>query len=309
MKYYKAFDKDLKCRGMQYEIGKVYVFDDKPIPCKQGFHFCKNIVDVYSFYPMSEDTRVCEVKPLGEIATDDGLKFCTNRLEIVKEIINPRLKTNVSDNSTGFCNSGSYNSGDFNTGSRDSGSFNSGGRNNGHYNSGNDNSGSCNSGHCNSGNYNSGYHNSGNFNSGDYNSGHLNSGDYNSGNHNSGDYNSGNWSIGVFNTEKESKIKMFDKETDWTILDWKRSKAYSIMMGCPLSYHIFIYEVEMTDKEKEEHPEYKTTGGYLKFLAVTNKDKQEWWDKLSNDDKGAIYNLPNFDAKKFKKCTGIEVRR
>lgn len=32
MKGYKAFNNDLTCRGMQYKIGKEYVFDGKPIP-------------------------------------------------------------------------------------------------------------------------------------------------------------------------------------------------------------------------------------------------------------------------------------
>lgn len=312
MRYYKAFNRDLKCRGMQYEIGKVYVFDGKPIPCKQGFHFCKNINDVYRFYNTSEDTRVCEVKPLGEIVTDDGIKFCTNELEIVKEIINPRLKTNLSDGNTGFCNSGGYNTSNFNsgnrnTGSNNTGSWNSGDYNNGFYNGGDYNSGNSNTGNWNSGSYNSGYFNSGIYNSGDYNGGNWNSGDHNTGNHNSGYFNSGYYSAGVFNTEKEPKIKMFDKETNWTMLDWVKSKACGIMGECPFSCYTYIYETKMTDKEKEEHPEYKTVGGYLKFLAVTVKDRQEWWDKLSDDNKEVIYNLPNFDAKKFKRCTGIEV--
>lgn len=310
MKYYKAFDRDLKCRGMQYEIGKVYVFDGKPIPCKQGFHFCKNINDVYRFYNTSEDTRVCEVKPLGEIATDDGIKFCTNELEIVKEIVNPRLKTNLGDNNTGFCNSGYHNTGSFNTGSRNSGGFNSGDRNSGFYNDGFHNSGdhNCGNHNCggyNIGDYNGGFYNTGDYNTGDYNGGNFNSGDHNSGNHNAGYYNSGNWSIGIFNTEEKPKIKMFDKETDWTILDWITSKANRVMIMCPFSYSTFISEVKMTDKEKEEHPEYKTIGGYLKLLVATDEDRQEWWDKLSNDDKEIIYNLPNFDVEKFKKCTGI----
>ena len=61
MKGYKAFNKDLECRGMQYEIGKEYSLDDEPIICERGFHFCKSIADCYSFYEMSEDTRICEI--------------------------------------------------------------------------------------------------------------------------------------------------------------------------------------------------------------------------------------------------------
>ena len=82
MKGYKAFNNDLTCRGMQYEIGKEYVFDGKPIPCKQGFHFCETIADCYEFYPMSDDTRICEVEATGEIA-EDGVKRVTNVIKVI----------------------------------------------------------------------------------------------------------------------------------------------------------------------------------------------------------------------------------
>lgn len=45
MRGYKAFNKDMTCKGFQYEIGHTYEFDGEPIPCKQGFHFCKSIAE------------------------------------------------------------------------------------------------------------------------------------------------------------------------------------------------------------------------------------------------------------------------
>ena len=278
-KFYKAFDKNLQCRGMQYEIDKEYTFDGEPIPCQQGFHYCKSIADCYKFYDRSENTRICEVEPLGDIATDDEVKYCTNKIKIIAEIENPRLRSNLSYSSSGYCNSGNRNSGYCN-------------------------SGDWNSGNCNSGNRNSGDCNSGNRNSGDWNSGYCNSGDCNS-----GDWNSGNRNSGVFNTNKNPTIKMFDKESDWTIIDWWNSKAYSVMRNCPYSYSNFIDKSDMTDKEKERHPEYKTIGGYIKVFTVTAEDKQKWWDGLSKSDKQAVYDLPNFDAEKFKECTEIEVEK
>ena len=302
MKGYKAFDKYMQCRDYQFEIGKTYTFDGNPIPCRQGFHFCKSVADCYSYYPMNEDTRVCEVEAIGDVETDDDVKYCTNKIMIIREVENPREASNASVSSSGYCNSGDWNSGNSNSGNRNSGYWNSGNRN-----SGDCNSGDWNSGYWNSGDWNSGDWNSGNWNSGNRNSGDWNSGDWNSGNRNSGDWNSGNWNSGVFCSD--SKIKIFDKESDWTIEDWYNSKARTVMYYCPCSYSDFVYASDMTVEEKARHPEHETIGGYVKVITVTDEDKQKWWDSLTEDEKQAVYDLPNFDADKFKQCTGIKVER
>ena len=236
MKGYKAFNKDLTCRGMQYEVGKTFEMKESPVCCKQGFHFCENIADVYKYYETSDDTRICEVEAIGEIVTDDNIKYCTNKIKIVREITDDYIKKcNINKTSTGYFNSGDYNSGD-------------------------------------------------------YNSGWYNSGDYNS---------------GCFNTEKKPKIKMFDKESNWTFDDWYNSEAKRIISNCPHKHLVFI-SGKMSEEEKERHPEYKTIGGYLKVIEVTKEDKQKWWDNLSQKDKEECFNLPNFDADKFCECLGIE---
>lgn len=48
---YKGFDKDLCCRGFQYEVGKVYEMEDAPDLCIRGFHFCTRLSDVDIYYP------------------------------------------------------------------------------------------------------------------------------------------------------------------------------------------------------------------------------------------------------------------
>lgn len=316
MRGYKAFNKDLTCRGMQYEIGKEFVFEGKLIPCKQGFHFCETIGDCYKFYKQDESVRICEVEATGDIVEHE-YKHVTNRIKILREITNKNLKKgNTGNNNTGYLNSGDENYGNINSGDRNYGNWNSGNsnigdcntgsKNSGFYNSGDYNSGDRNSGHQNSGFRNSGMENSGDWNSGNKNSGDANSGDRNSGIRNSGDWNSGNRSSGVFNTEKKPTIKMFDKESPWTYNDWFNSRAREIMAGCPHSHSDYISKYEITDEEKENRPECETTGGYVKTYRVTTEERQKWWDNLSEDDKNEVKALPNFDGKKFCECVGIE---
>ena len=282
VKGYKAFNKDLTCKGFQYEIGKEYEYNGTVAICLRGFHFCKSLADCYNFYDMNEDTRICEVEAWGTVLSDkDGIKYVTDHIKVVKEVKNPREKSNLSKTSSGYCNSGDYNSGDRNSGNR-------------------------NSGYCNSGDWNSGYYNSGYRNSGDYNSGYWNSGDRNSGYWNSGDWNSGDWNSGVFNTEKTPKIKMFDKDSDWTMKNWLDSEARVILQRCPCSESAFINKSNMTDEEKANHPECETIGGYVKAITVTAEDKQKWWDELSESDKNTVKALPNFDERKFCECVGIK---
>ena len=130
MKAYKAFDKDFKCRGFQFEVGKTYKHDGEISLCSSGFHACEKLSDCFRYYPFSEnDTIIAEVKILGKTEkADDETKIVTDKIKIVK-----RLKWKEILNLA--------NSGDRNSGNRNSGNRNSGDRNSGHWNSGDRNSG------------------------------------------------------------------------------------------------------------------------------------------------------------------------
>ena len=72
MKAYKGFDKDLKCRGFQYEIGKEYE-EGKASLCNRGFHACLYPLDVLGYYPPTEKNRYCvvEIDDNGERQSED----------------------------------------------------------------------------------------------------------------------------------------------------------------------------------------------------------------------------------------------
>ena len=169
------------------------------------------------------------------------------------------------------------------------------------------NSGINNTGFKNSGNYNSGNYNSGNYNSGNRNSGNWNAGNYNSGNWNSGDWNAGSWNTGIFNTGI-SNIAIFNKPSNWTFNQWYKSEARAIMRSAPTDYDEWVNYKDMTEDEKTENPQAEVTDGFLKHVYAT-EDRQVWWNGLLQTQKDKVMELPNFDAKIFEKCTGINVRK
>jgi len=313
MEGYKVFESDWTCRGFQYEVGKTFEEDVTPSCCNRGFHFCKELKDCFNYYPFNPDNKVAKVIALGEIDEEsDDSKCCTNKIQIVEEISweDVLRMVNLGKGNAGLCNSGNCNSGDWNSGNCNSGNCNSGDCNSGNRNSGNRNSGNCNSGDCNSGNCNSGNRNSGNRNSGNRNSGNCNSGDWNSGDCNSGNWNSGDWnktnfSNGCFNTE-EPKIFLFNKPSDWTYRDWLNSDARYLLNQIPRNIVDWIWSDDMTDEEKEQHPEYEVVGGYLKILDESECG-QLWWDSLSERYKNIIKAMPNFDKEIFEDVTGIKI--
>lgn len=186
---------------------------------------------IVSTIEFNSRNKVAEVIAHGEVRTD-GIKSCTNKLEIVREIPWQELLTIV--------------------------------------NAGKDCTGLCNSGDC-----------------------------------NSGDWNSTSFSSGCFNTE-ESEIMMFNKPSGWGYKDWMQSEARFLLNQIPKDVVEWIYESDMTNEEKEVHPSYKTTGGYLKELDESDC-AQIWWNGLLEHQRNIIKALPNFDAKIFKQCTGIIV--
>ena len=288
MKGYKGFENDMTCRGFQYEVGKEYEMDGEPEMCKSGFHFCKTMANVFNYY-RGADKRYAEVEAYGDVVEGDD-KCVTNKIRILREIPYQEADnmTNTGNCNTGNCNTGHRNTGNCNTGNCNTGDWNTGHWNTGHWNTGNWNTGNCNTGNCNTG--------------------HRNTGDWNTGNRNTGDWNTTKYSAGCFNTEQQKAI-MFNKPSDWTLEDWWYSDARYILSDAPQKTDVakWIYASNMTDAEKEAHPEYKTTDGYLK---VTHEapNRQEWWDKLPEADKKTVMAIPNFDAEVFKQCTGIEVR-
>ena len=86
---YKATDKNMQCRGFQYEVGKDYEHKGDISLCNSGFHFCQNPLDVLNYYNLC-DSEFHLVEAKGECATD-GDKTVTNNIKISATIGIPGL--------------------------------------------------------------------------------------------------------------------------------------------------------------------------------------------------------------------------
>ena len=86
IKTYKGFDKDLKCRGFQYEIGKEYE-EKKASACSCGFHACEMPIEVLGYYEPGKQSRYCEVEQDGELSQhSDDTKVASTKIKIGAEI-------------------------------------------------------------------------------------------------------------------------------------------------------------------------------------------------------------------------------
>ena len=86
---YKGFDKDLQCRGFQYEVGKTYLHEGPVVQCSSGFHVCQSPLDVLDFYDFSEGNRFARVQIGGEVDRSDDKKWACAELTIAAELAMP----------------------------------------------------------------------------------------------------------------------------------------------------------------------------------------------------------------------------
>ena len=85
IKAYKAFDKDLSCRGFKYKVGKEYEETGDIKACEKGFHACPYPLDVFGYYAPA-GSRFCEVEQSGKIDDSESDKVCSSKIRIGAEL-------------------------------------------------------------------------------------------------------------------------------------------------------------------------------------------------------------------------------
>ena len=99
MKNYKILPRNMKAihgNGMTYEMNVTYDVYGKIIPCKNGFHYCKKIKDLFKYY-MTKDIRIFECEVDKEVS-DDGIKYCTNKIRLTRELSKEEIDQYFVDN-------------------------------------------------------------------------------------------------------------------------------------------------------------------------------------------------------------------
>ena len=85
MKTYKGFNKNMTCRGFQYEEGKEYK-TEKAVACETGFHACEYPLDCFNYYSPN-DSVFHEVEQDGDISKhNDDTKVASTKIKIGAEI-------------------------------------------------------------------------------------------------------------------------------------------------------------------------------------------------------------------------------
>ena len=83
---YKAMDKNMMCRGKQYEVGKTYT-EEKADCCAAGMHACEMPFDVLHYYHVSDGARFFRVECGGEVdKSNDDSKFACTELTVNGEL-------------------------------------------------------------------------------------------------------------------------------------------------------------------------------------------------------------------------------
>ena len=126
---YKGFDKDLKCRGFQFQVGETVKHEGKVKECESGFHACPAPLSTFGYYSPSE-SRFCVVEQSGQIS-EGGDKIASSVLTVKAEInlfdmvkaqvewVKKHLKKDDEELNTGNCSAASntgYQSAASNTG-------------------------------------------------------------------------------------------------------------------------------------------------------------------------------------------------
>lgn len=89
MKAYKGFNRDMTCRGFQFEEGKTYECDEAKL-CEKGFHACLDPLDCYKYYApgtsVYHEVEIDEISDDSSDASESDSKIVGRKITIGREL-------------------------------------------------------------------------------------------------------------------------------------------------------------------------------------------------------------------------------
>ena len=83
---YKGTDKDMKCRGFQFDLGKEYVEEEAKL-CDKGFHGCEYPLDVFAYYaPADSRFFVADLDGVTDEEAEGDSKRAGTKIKLRAEI-------------------------------------------------------------------------------------------------------------------------------------------------------------------------------------------------------------------------------
>ena len=98
MRGYKALNEDMSTKygDMIYELNKVYTLEGELIMCENGYHFCTELINVFTYYP--SDSRVFEIDTLDGEIIKKGNKYCSRKIKLIREVSKEEINKYIEDN-------------------------------------------------------------------------------------------------------------------------------------------------------------------------------------------------------------------
>ncbi len=205
-------------------------------------------------------------------------------------------KTSTGDGSTGDYSTGNGSTGDWSTGNHSTGSWSTGDWSTGGYSTGDYSTGYCSTGGYSTGDYSTGY-----CSTGCHSTGYGSTGDRSTGHRSTGNWSISNYSTGHFSTEDCSGFGCFDKPC--TLEEWVDAQIPTWLF---FNLTEWVEGKCMTEEEKENNPSYITTGGYLRVYEYKEAFIKSYLG-ATREEQLKVMELPNYDAQKFYKISGIDV--